>query len=287
MHIPFDEGLGIHPQDDFFLDREVWDLSRTPDELRPLLLHYHPLVIYRFQVLKQADVVLALFLQGDRFTAEEKRKDFEYYDPITTGDSTLSAVVQSVIAAEVGYHEAAYEYFLQALFVDLADLHRNTVDGLHVASTGGVWSALVNGFGGLRDHDGRLRLAPRLPDHWTSLTFRLMWRGTRVRFAVTATSLTMTVEEGDVPVPVEVEGRRHVVAPGEPVVLELDCHGPRISRAIGDRPKTGGTRADGTRITAGVPDPMPLDDGEVPEPLIGEPGIPDPGYPEPSAVGPD
>ena len=287
MHIPFDEGLGIHPQDDFFLDREVWDLSRTPDELRPLLLHYHPLVIYRFQVLKQADVVLALFLQGDRFTAEEKRADFEYYDPITTGDSTLSAVVQSVIAAEVGYHDVAYSYFLQALFVDLADLHRNTVDGLHVASTGGVWSALVNGFGGMRDHDGRLRLAPRLPDHWTSLAFRLTWRGTRVRFELTATTLSMVVEDGDTPVPVEVHGRRHVVTPGAPVVLELDCHGPRVAGAIGDRPQTGGTRADGSRITAGVPDPMPLEEGEVPEPLMGDAGIPDPGYPEPSGVVPD
>ena len=287
MHIPFDEGLGIHPQDDFFLDREVWDLSRTPDELRPLLLHYHPLVIYRFQVLKQADVVLALFLQGDRFTAEEKRKDFEYYDPITTGDSTLSAVVQSVIAAEVGYHEVSYGYFLQALFVDLANLHRNTVDGLHVASTGGVWSALVNGFGGLRDHDGRLRLAPRLPDHWTSLTFRITWRGTRVRFELTATSLSMVVEEGGTPVPVEVRGRRYTVEPGAPVVLELDGHGPRIAGRIGDRPKTGGTRADGSRITAGVPEPISLEDGEVPEPVLGDTGIPDPGYPEPSTVGPD
>ncbi len=284
MHIPFDEGLGIHPQDDFFLDREVWDLSRTPDELRPLLLHYHPLVIYRFQVLKQADVVLALFLQGDRFTAEEKRKDFEYYDPITTGDSTLSAVVQSVIAAEVGYHEVAYGYFLQALFVDLANLHRNTVDGLHVASTGGVWSVLVNGFGGMRDHDGRLRLAPRLPDHWTSLTFRLTWGGTRVRFELTATSLSMVVEDGETPVPVEVRGRRYVVAPGAPVVLELDCYGPRVAGAIGERPVTGGTRADGSRITAGVPDPIPLEDGELPEPDLSDTGIPDPGYPEPSAA---
>ncbi len=77
------------------------------------MLHYHPLVIYRFQVLKQADVVLALFLQGDRFTREEKRADFEYYDPITTGDSTLSAVVQSIIAAEVGYHDVALDYFYQ------------------------------------------------------------------------------------------------------------------------------------------------------------------------------
>jgi alpha,alpha-trehalose phosphorylase len=287
MHIPFDEGLGIHPQDDFFLDREVWDLSRTPDELRPLLMHYHPLVIYRFQVLKQADVVLALFLQGDRFTAEEKRKNFEYYDPITTGDSTLSAVVQSVIAAEVGHHEAAYGYFLQALFVDLADLHGNTVDGLHIASTGGVWTALVNGFGGMRDHDGLLRLDPRLPDHWTSLTFRITWRGTRVRFTLTGSSLTLEVEEGTTPVPVQVGAGRHVVSPGEPVVLTLDAHGPRLEGGVGDQPQTGGTRADGSRITAGVPDPMPLEEGEAPAEFAGDTGLPDPGYPEPATVGPD
>ena len=287
MHIPFDEGLGIHPQDDFFLDREVWDLSRTPDELRPLLMHYHPLVIYRFQVLKQADVVLALFLQGDRFTAEEKRADFEYYDPITTGDSTLSAVVQSVIAAEVGYHEVAYAYFLQALFVDLANLHGNTVDGLHVASNGGVWSSLVNGFGGMRDHDGRLRLDPRLPEHWTCLTFRLTWRGTRVRFTLTGTSLTMAVEHGTEPVPVEVRGRRHCVEAGSPVVLDLDGHGPRLEGRVHDSPQTGGTRADGSRITAGVPDPMPLEPGELPAEVAGDAGIPDPGYPEPATHGPD
>ena len=132
---------------------------------RPLLLHYHPLVIYRFQVLKQADVVLALFLQGEQFTAEQKRADFEYYDPITTGDSTLSAVVQSIIAAEVGYHDLALRYFLAALFVDLADRHGNTADGVHVASTGGVWSALVYGFGGFRDHGGRsVAIDPRLPE---------------------------------------------------------------------------------------------------------------------------
>ena len=139
MTIPFDAGLGIHPQDDFFLDREVWDLSRTPTELFPLLLNYHPLVIYRFQVLKQPDVVLAMFLQGDRFTLEEKRANVEYYDPITTGDSSLSAIVQSIMAAEVGYHEEALDYFHQALYADLLDLHGNTVDGLHVASAGGVW----------------------------------------------------------------------------------------------------------------------------------------------------
>ena len=248
---PSTRACEIHPQDDFFLDREVWDLSRTPEELRPLLLHYHPLVIYRFQVLKQADVVLALFLQGNRFTAQEKRKDFEYYDPITTGDSTLSAVVQSVIAAEVGYHEVAYGYFLDALYVDLANLHDNTVDGLHVASTGGVWSALVNGFGGMRDHDGRLSFDPRLPDGWQSLTFRITWRGTRMRVTVTPTALAFDVEAGELPVPVEVQGTTYAVDERERVVIPLDGHGPRIPGTLGNRPQTGGTRADGSRITAG------------------------------------
>ncbi|WP_299441293.1 glycoside hydrolase family 65 protein [uncultured Phycicoccus sp.] len=270
MHIPFDEGLGIHPQDDLFLDREVWDLSRTPASARPLLMHYHPLVIYRFQVLKQADVVLALHLQGDRFSLEEKRADFEYYDPITTGDSTLSAVVQSVIAAEVGYHEAAMEYFCASLYVDLANLHDNTVDGLHVASAGGVWSALVAGFGGMRDHGGLLRFDPRLPEGWGSLVYRLTWSGTRIRVHLTETQIEITVEDGTDTVPVEIRGTRHGVSPDSPVVVPLDGHGLRIAGLLGTTPKTGGTRADGSRITAGVPHPMPAD-GLVPPGLLSDP----------------
>ncbi len=258
MHIPFDEGLGIHPQDDFFLDREVWDLSRTPASVRPLLLHYHPLVIYRFQVLKQADVVLALYLQGDRFTAEQKRADFEYYDPITTGDSTLSAVVQSVVAAEVGYHEAALEYFHQALYVDLADLHDNTVDGLHVASAGGVWAALVGGFTGMRDHGGVLRFDPRLPEGWPSLTSRLTWRGTRVRVRLTASELELTVEEGTTPVPVDVRGEAHEVAPGAPVRGRPATARGRACPACcpsGRRPAAPGPTAAGS--PPGCPTPSP------------------------------
>ncbi|MGB7818331.1 MAG: glycosyl hydrolase family 65 protein [Ornithinibacter sp.] len=265
MHIPFDEGLEIHPQDDFFLERAVWDLSRTPSNLRPLMLHYHPLVIYRFQVLKQADVVLALYLQGDRFTAEEKRKDFEYYDPITTGDSTLSAVVQSIIAAEVGYHEEAFRYFIEALFVDLADLHANTIDGLHVASTGGVWATLVSGFGGMRDHGGRLSFDPRLPDGWSALTFRLTWRGTRMRVTLEPTTLVFEIEQGTSDVSLDVRGTAHVVSSGQPLVVSLDAQGPRIDGHLGKAPQTGGTRADGSRITSGVPSPMPVEAVEAVE----------------------
>ena len=250
MAIPFDEHLGIHPQDQHFLDREVWDLENTPLDKRPLLLHYHPLVIYRFQVLKQADVVLALFLQGNHFTADEKRADFEYYDPITTGDSTLSAVVQSIIAAEVGYHDLALRYFNASLFVDLADRHGNTTDGVHVASTGGVWSALVSGFGGFRDHDGHFTIDPRLPESWEALTYRITIAGTRVRVTVRHDELEMQIETGD-EVTLQVRGTDVTVPPGESVVVPLDGQGPRIEGE--PSPVPGRRRADGTVISAIVP----------------------------------
>ena len=111
MFIPFDEELGIHPQDASFLELEPWDWEGTPVDKYPLLLHFHPLVIYRHQVLKQADVVLATFLRREHFSPEQKRRNFDYYDPITTGDSSLSACVQAIVAAEVGYDELALDYF--------------------------------------------------------------------------------------------------------------------------------------------------------------------------------
>ncbi|KQY56183.1 kojibiose phosphorylase [Aeromicrobium sp. Root495] len=252
MSIPFDDHLGIHPQDMHFLEREMWDLDNTPLSKRPLLLNYHPLVIYRFQVLKQADVVLALFLQGEDFTPEQKRADFEYYDPITTGDSTLSAVVQSIIAAEVGYHDLAYRYFLASLFVDLADRHSNTSDGVHVASTGGVWSALASGFGGFRDlGGGQWTLDPRLPDDWEELIFRLTLRGTRVRVVVRTSELELTIEDGEGRLAFDVRGEEVVVSPGSPVTVALKDQGPRIK----GEPKSpiGTKRADGTVISAIVP----------------------------------
>lgn len=256
MYIPYDEFLGIHPQDAHFLEREMWDLENTPLDKRPLLLNYHPLVIYRFQVLKQADVVLALFLQGEEFTPEQKKADFDYYDPITTGDSTLSAVVQSIMAAEVGYHDLALRYFVAALFVDLADRHNNTADGIHVASTGGVWSALVGGFGGFRDigsgaGDQQWQIDPRLPDGWTSLTYRLTLHGTRVRVTVRPAELELYVEQGSGPVTLAVRGEPVKVAPGAPVVHPLEHQGPRLD---GEPPYPAGIqRADGTVISAIVP----------------------------------
>ncbi|MGA8211597.1 MAG: glycosyl hydrolase family 65 protein, partial [Nocardioidaceae bacterium] len=252
LFVPFEEHLGIHPQDAHFLDREVWDLEATPAGNRPLLLHYHPLVIYRFQVIKQADVVLAMFLRGSQFSVEQKRANFDYYDPITTGDSTLSAVVQSIIAAEVGYHELALRYFYQATFVDLADLHANTCDGVHVASTGGVWSALVNGFGGFRDDGPTFSLDPRLPEQWDALTFRITLQGSRLRVRVEHHQVVITAETGD-GAEITVRGKHVQVGADEPVVLPLDGHGPRLPGSPPAWGRDGVRRADGTVITASVP----------------------------------
>ncbi len=216
MYLPYDEELGIHPQDDSFLELEPWDFDRTPRGHYPLLLYYHPLVIYRHQVLKQADVVLAMVLRSDQFPLEQKRRNFDYYDPITTGDSSLSACVQAQAAAQIGYDDLAVEYFREALFCDLMDVHGNATDGVHVASCGGVWDTIAFGFAGLFDAGTALRFTPSLPARWEGVTFRMQRHGARLRVAIDAGGCTVEVLDGH-PVPIQSADRSSVahVAPGE------------------------------------------------------------------------
>jgi alpha,alpha-trehalose phosphorylase len=219
MHVPFDQERSIHPQDDAFLSRELWDLNSTPRDKFPLLLHYHPLVIYRHQVLKQADIVLAMFLLGNEFSREQKRNNFEYYDPLTTGDSSLSACVQSIIAAEIGNERQALEYFDYALLMDLADISGNASDGVHIASAAGVWSCLVFGFGGVRDFDGHLSFAPSLPHGWNELAFSLRFCDRQIRVQLTHDEERYVVDEG-APIEVTVRGEPHLLSMGTPVVIK-------------------------------------------------------------------
>lgn len=263
MSVPYSEEVGIHPQDAHFLEREVWDLAATPPEQKPLLLHFHPLVIYRFQVIKQTDVVLALLLASDDFSRDEKRRDFEYYDALTTGDSTLSAVVQSVIAAEVGYRELAYRYFMHALRVDLDDLHQNSADGVHIASSGGVWMTLVHGFAGMRDAGRHLSFDPRLPAHWRSLTFKLAWQGARLLVTLEHGRICFELLEGDEAVVVYVHGKRIEVREGACVEMTLDAQGPDLGvfrgLSAGILPREGDTgvvpvlTADVPIVTTSIP----------------------------------
>jgi len=217
MFVPRHEELGIILQDDGFLERKRWDFDGTRHK-RPLLLHHHPLELYRHQVIKQTDVVLATYLVGHHFDEHETRRTFDYYDPLTTGDSTLSACIQSVIASEVGYPEAALAYFEQAAMVDLADAHGNTADGIHIASCGGTWLALVAGFGGLRDFDGDVRFSPRLPASWERLRFRVQVRGQLVEVDITPSGTRYELLEGR-GLPVKHFGEQLRVLPGRPVTV--------------------------------------------------------------------
>ena len=196
MHVPYDTTLGIHSQDEHFLEREPWDFSNTPADKYPLLLHYHPLVIYRHQLIKQADVVLTMFLLGHEFTLEQKKRNFDYYDPLTTGDSSLSASVQSIAASEIGYADKAYAYFRYAALMDLANVRGNVQDGVHLASIGGTWMALVYGFGGMRDQGGHLSFSPRLPAQWERLKFPLMTQGMSLVVDIQQESVTYLLRRG-------------------------------------------------------------------------------------------
>jgi alpha,alpha-trehalose phosphorylase len=180
MVIPYDERLGVHPQHEGFTDHARWDFEGTPAEKYPLLLHYPYFQLYRSQVVKQADLVLAMHLRGDAFTHEQKVRNFAYYEALTVRDSSLSACTQSVMAAEVGQLELAYRYLAEAALMDLHDVQHNTRDGLHMASLAGAWMALVAGFGGMRTEGGKLAFSPRLPPGLTKLIFRFRYRGRRL-----------------------------------------------------------------------------------------------------------
>jgi len=219
MFVPFDDELGINPQDSEFLQLEPWDWERTSPDDFPLLLHYHPLVIYRHQVLKQADVVLAMFLRSERFPIEQKRRNFDFYDPITTGDSSLSSCVQAVVAAEVGYEDLALEYFTRSLYLDLCDSHGNTADGVHVANAGGVWAGIVHGFAGMVEQGNHLEFAPRLPSSWDGLGFRLQRHGSTLQVDVDPEGLTLTVLAGS-GVPVQVGDDVVLVTTDEPLRID-------------------------------------------------------------------
>jgi alpha,alpha-trehalose phosphorylase len=196
MFMPFDERLGVTPQDESFIEHEVWDFAGTTPEQYPLLLHFPYFDLYRKQVVKQADLVLAMQLFNDAFTAEEKARNFAYYEPLTVRDSSLSAGTQAVLAAEVGQLQLAYDYLGEAALMDIDDLEHNTRDGVHIASLAEAWTALVAGFGGLRWHLGTLSFAPRLPEGIRRLAFHIVFHGSRLRVEVTATEATYCLLDG-------------------------------------------------------------------------------------------
>ena len=188
MSLPFDKKLQIHPQDDSFLQRKVWNLDETPKDKFPLLLHYHPLVLYRHQVCKQADAVLAHFLREDETSLDIIRNDFNYYEKITTHDSSLSTCVFSIIASRIGEQEKAYDYFMHTARTDLDNLHNNSQYGIHTACMGGAWISIVFGFAGMRIMNGNLHFRPNIPKTWDKLKFKIFFKNRRLEITIKETN---------------------------------------------------------------------------------------------------
>ncbi len=251
MLIPYDERRGVTPQAESFTDHEVWDFAGTTPDQYPLLLHFPYFDLYRKQVIKQADLVLAMQLRGDAFTLEQKARNFAYYEPLTVRDSSLSASTQAVLAAEVGQLQLAYDYLGEAALMDLNDLEHNVRDGVHMASLAGAWTALVAGFGGMRLLNGSLSFTPRLPDAMVRLAFHIMFRGSRLRVEVTATEAKYRLLDGS---PLKV--RHH----GEEIHLSVDGAvtrpippikaGPRPTQPPGRAPLPREARTDSTKKQA-------------------------------------
>lgn len=184
MHIPYDESLGVHPQSEGFTSHEMWDFAATKPEMYPLLLNFPYFDLYRKQVVKQADLVLAIQLRPDHFSIEQARRDFAFYEAITVRDSSLSACSQAVVAARTGHLDLAYDYLAESALIDLFDLAGNTDHGVHIASMAGTWMAMVGGFGGMICDDQGLRFSPRLPPALSHVSFGMRWHGRRVRVRI-------------------------------------------------------------------------------------------------------
>ncbi len=237
MLVPYDDDLGVHPQCSGFTDFAEWDFAATSPGEYPLLLHRPYYDLYRKQVVKQADVVLAMHLRGDAFTPAQKARNVAYYEARTVRDSSLSACAQAVLTAEVGALDLAYDYLAECAMTDLHDVHHNVSSGLHIASLAGAWIAVVAGLGGMRDHDGHLSLAPRLPPSLSRVAFRLCVRGSRLGVEVLPDRATYRVLQGGA-LSLTHHGERLTVAAGSAVVRPVPAppEPPRIIHPPGRAP---------------------------------------------------
>lgn len=253
--IPYDEELGITPQSEGFTHYRKWNFEGMTDEDYPLLMHYPYYLLYSSQVVKQADLVFALYICSDCFSLEQKRRDFEYYERITVRDSSLSASIQAIIAAEVGHLDLAYDYFRETAFVDLWNLAGNTDDGVHLASLAGAGLVAVAGFGGMRDSRDTLEFAPRLPDQITRMSFRIEFRKRRLRIEFNAHEARYELVSGE-PIELIHHGERFTLEPGNPRTLGCPAI-PRVPKVAPPPGREAGRRGVGSNgkdsISAGLP----------------------------------
>ncbi|QCU77745.1 glycoside hydrolase family 65 protein [Citricoccus sp. SGAir0253] len=228
LHVPYDEILGVHPANQGFTTYREWDFGADPAD-GAVQDRAHYLTIYRHQVVKQADLVQAIWWCPEEFTAEQAARDVDYYERRTVRDSSLSAAVQSVACARVGHLDLAAAYLREAALVDLRDLAGDTHRGLHLASLAGAWLAVACGVGGLHVDGDVLRLAPRLPARLGRVCFHLRWRDRRLRVEVAPSGTVLALRDDDGgPLRLRVDGAAVALEPGRPVTVPLVVPDPLL-----------------------------------------------------------
>ena len=198
MYFPYDETRKIYPMDDGFMMRKPWDESKIPEEKRSWLYeNYHPLFIMRHRMSKQADAILGMYLHSNRFTVEEIRRNYDFYQEVTLHHSSLSTCIFGIVACQIGYYEEAYRYFSQSARMDLDDYHNNFYAGIHAANMAGTWQAIVNGFAGMRCQDRRLSFQPYLPEEWDAYTFKIQYQNAVLKVKIEKEAAEFTLEKGN------------------------------------------------------------------------------------------
>ncbi|MCK5200944.1 MAG: glycoside hydrolase family 65 protein, partial [Spirochaetales bacterium] len=217
IYFPMDEDTGFIHQYEGFTDKKLIDLSKYRGKVGAIMDDYSWEDVVHSQVLKQADVIMLLYLAGDDFSREIKKVNWDYYEPKTLHDSSLSAGMHAIVAADMNDVEMGYEYFQESSRIDLGENMKSCNEGIHSASYGGNWQAVVNGFGGVRiTGDGILRINPRLPEEWNSLKYNLTWRGTLCRIDVSKKELFLKPLSGiGKPFKVEVYGKKYLLENSE------------------------------------------------------------------------
>lgn len=208
MYYPVDEDRGLFLQQDGFLDKELKPADDLDPEERPINQHWSWDRILRSCYIKQADVLQGLFFLGDRYDLETKRKNFDFYEPMTVHESSLSPCVHSILASELGKKDKAYALYLRTARLDLDNYNNDTEDGLHITSMAGTWMSIVMGFGGMRVQEGRLVLNPYAPDHWKGFSFKVLFRGARLKVIVQQEFLEI-INETESPVTLLVYGKEY------------------------------------------------------------------------------
>ncbi len=227
VNVPYDGKLGVHQQSIGFTQLPEWDFEQSPKY--PLLLYFSYFELYRKQVIKQADLVLAMMWFGEAFSALDKARNVDYYERRTVRDSSLSACVQAVLAAEVGHLDLAHDYTYEAAAIDLLDLHKDTRDGVHIASLAGTWIALVIGFGGLRVREEGLTFDPQLPEGLDRLCFRLQWRGQGLVIDISQDAVSYR-SSGDAPMTIKHAGEDLPLLSREVCTRPIERRKPLLAR---------------------------------------------------------